>query len=97
MNEFKRRILKCIDKGLNHLGEVVKQVIYWHLEYSFNLKRDRIPSKPEEFVRGLESMYGTGAKVIEGIIVSEFKIEGEVEDLIEAIRKAKKKPKLSRG
>ena len=93
--------MKCIDKGLNHLGEVVKQVIYWHLEYSFNLKRDKIPDKPEEFMRGLESMYGTGAKVIEGIIVSEivneFGIEGEVEDLIEAIGKAKKGHRLSRG
>lgn len=91
-NELKNRILACIDRGLDHLGENVKYVIYWHIENTFGLRKDKIPDSPEEFIRGLESMYGPGAKIIEKSmvreIVNEFGIKAN--NFVEAIREAKK-------
>ena len=92
MGGSKEKILTCVDKGLNHLGESVKHVIYWHLEHRFGIKREKIPDRPEEFVRGLKAIYGAGANIIEkGIvreIVREFGIEAD--DFIEAVKRAKK-------
>ncbi len=92
MGEFEDKILMCIDRGLNHLGETVKYVIFWHIENTFGLKRDKIPDKPEEFLRGLEGMYGSGAKIIEEDIVREIIDEFGIEanGFIEAVRKVKK-------
>ena len=88
--EYKNRILACVDRGLDHLGESVKYTIYWYLEHIFGLKRDKIPDRPDEFLRGLEEMYGFGARIIEKIIVREmvreFGIEGRLDDFVEAIR-----------
>ncbi len=92
MKGFKEKILACIDRGLNHLGDSVKYVIYWHLEHRFGLKREKIPDRPEDFIRGLEAIYGAGASIIEKGIVREISREFgiEAEDLVEAVKKAKK-------
>ena len=92
MKKYKDRILSCVDRGLDHLGENVKHVIYWHLEHEFGVKKDKIPDKPKEFIRGLEGMYGLGATIIERSIVREIVSEFEIEanDFVEAVRKAEK-------
>lgn len=92
MKEFKDRVLACVDRSLNHLGESVNYVIYWHLEHKFGLKKDKIPERPEEFIKGLEGMFGSGASMIEKIIVREIAKEFGIEayGFVEAVKKAKK-------
>ncbi|MEM3523604.1 MAG: hypothetical protein QXU11_05495 [Thermoproteota archaeon] len=86
------RVLTCIDKGLSRLGGTVKHVVYWYIENEYGLKREEIPEKPEEFIRGLEKMYGPGARVIELNILKEFKEEFGVacESLVEAFKSVEK-------
>lgn len=92
MEEFKNRILTCVDRGLDHLGETVKYVIYWHLEHKFGLRKDKIPDSPEEFIKGLEEIYGMGTIIIEKNIVREINKEFGIkaDDFLEAVKKAKK-------
>lgn len=77
------------------MGESVKYAIYWHLEHTFGLKKSKIPSRPKEFLRALENIYGVGALVIEKGIVREINKEFGIEanDLVEAVKKAKSKMK----
>ncbi len=90
--KFRDRILTCIDRGLDHLGESVKHVIYWHLENKFGLKKSKIPDEPEEFIKGLGRMYGSGVRTIEKSIVREIAKEFgiEADSLVEAVKKARK-------
>jgi|YelNatPaOPRAMG01_1025707.scaffolds.fasta_scaffold526775_1 hypothetical protein len=82
------RVLACVDKGLSRLGETIKNVIYWYIENEYGLKREEIPEKPEEFLKGLEKMYGPGARVIERNILNEMSEEFGIasESLTEAFR-----------
>ena len=91
MGELEDRILACVDRGLSHLGETVKYVIYWHLENTFGLRRDRIPDRPGEFLSGLEKMYGSGVRIIEKDIVREIVDEFGIEanGFIEAVGKVR--------
>ncbi len=91
--EIKRKLLECIDEGLNSLGRTVKQVIYWYLENKFGVKRCDILDKPEEFIRALELMYGCGVVVLENMIVSKIREEFNVqsEDFIGAIMEIKRR------
>ncbi len=85
----KDRVLKCVDNALRCLGETAKRIIYWYLENEQGLKKEEIPDKPEEFITGLEKIYGSGARIIERLIVSEMVDEFGVEtsSLAEGIEK----------
>ncbi|MCX8183539.1 MAG: hypothetical protein N3F08_03885 [Crenarchaeota archaeon] len=82
------RVLTCVNKGLSRLGETVKHVVYWYIENEYGLKREEIPKKPEEFLKGLEKMYEPGARVIELNILKEFSDEFGIvsESLVEAVK-----------
>jgi len=53
------------------------------------LKKEEIPDKPEEFITGLEKIYGSGARVIERLIVSEMAGEFGIEtsSFVEGVEK----------
>lgn len=63
--EFEEVLLEAIDEGLSLLGESSKQVVYFHLEKTFNMKRTEIPHRIEEFTDSMEKLLGTGAKILE--------------------------------
>lgn len=71
-NEFNKVLLDAIDEGLLALGESVRQAIYWRLENKYNLKKDEIINKLNEFDEGLKGLLGVGAKVLLRIIVKRF-------------------------
>ena len=62
---FQKILLEVIDETLLNLGETVKTSIYFHLKNSFNIKRQDIPHKIEDFSEALEQMFGVGAKYLE--------------------------------
>jgi len=67
--EFEKLFMEAVDESLKSLGESVRQMIFFHLEKSYSLKRQDIPKKPEAFAEGLEKIFGVGALVLEKIIV----------------------------
>jgi hypothetical protein len=67
--DFDKLLLEAVNKGLSSLGESSKQAIYFHLEKSFNVKKQEIPFKIEAFANGIEKIFGLGANFLETIIV----------------------------
>jgi len=63
--DFNVLLMEAIDEGLASLGKSCKQVIYFHLEKGFNLDKQEIPFRLEEFAEALENVFGVGAKILE--------------------------------
>jgi len=93
------KILRCIDDGLQTLGDSSKKAIYYYLKKNFRLKRKQIPQKPEKFCRGLTLMFGEeGAGIIEKWIIEKLKMSfnlkhGSKITLAKAIDKIKARQK----
>ena len=66
---FQQILLEAIDEALASLGENVKTSIYFHLEDSFNVKRQDIPQKTDDFSDALERIFGLGAKHLELLFI----------------------------
>ena len=63
-------LLKVADKMLKQVfREAGTKVIYDFLENNSHLKREEIAEKPEVFSAGLERLLGSGAQVIEKLIL----------------------------
>ena len=62
--KFEEILLEAIDEGLSLLGESPKQALYFHLEETFNMNRQDIPYKIEEFTNAVEKIFGAGAKIL---------------------------------
>ena len=70
--DFKLSIMKCIDSGLDVLGDVSKQVVYSYLAQN-QLSKEMIPDEPWKFTETLKSLFGRGEEVLEKTIVTELK------------------------
>jgi hypothetical protein len=81
--EFEKLFIEAVDEGLETLGESGKQMIFFHLDKNYSVKRHEIPKKPEAFAKGLEKIFGAGASVLEKLIVKSLysKLGLEYEDL----------------
>ena len=66
--DFEKLLLDAVDEGLSALGESSKQAIYFHLEKSFNIKRNEIPERVGAFAQAIESIFGAGAGCLEVLI-----------------------------
>jgi len=74
-SELEKRIMQCVDDGLEVLGDGGKKAVYYYLEKNFGLKREEIPKKPEMFRKGLNFMFGEeGTDLIEKWIVEKLRI-----------------------
>jgi len=74
-SELEKRIMQCVDDGLEVLADSGKKAIYYYLKKNFRLKREQIPQKPEKFCRGLTLMFGEeGAYIIENWIVEKLRM-----------------------
>jgi hypothetical protein len=63
--KFNKLLLEAIDEALSFLGESSKTAIYYHLETVFNIKKQEIPNRVDDFSRALERLFGLGAKHLE--------------------------------
>jgi hypothetical protein len=64
-DNFDKTLISAIEEGLCPLGESSKQAIFFHLEKSFDIKKENIPTKLREFKEALEGIFGPGAQIIE--------------------------------
>jgi hypothetical protein len=67
-NNFNRILLSAVEESLSSLGDSSKQAILFHLESSFKLKKENIPSNLNEFADALEGIFGPGAPYLEKLI-----------------------------
>ncbi len=59
----------AVERGLSVLGESIAQVIFYHMDKKYSLKRHEILKKPDRFVEALQDMFGSGAATIEKLII----------------------------
>jgi hypothetical protein len=70
--DFEKLLLEAVDEGLSSLGDSSKEAIYFHLDKSFNVKREQIPSKIETFTAAIENIFGMGANFLEIVIMKQL-------------------------
>lgn len=66
--DFDKFFIEAVDEGLKSLGESGRQMIFFHLENSYSIKKQDIPKKPEVFAAALEKIFGEGALILEKLI-----------------------------
>ncbi len=62
---FDKLLVEAIDDALTSLGEPVKNTFYQHLENDFDLNKDQIPKKIDEFSFIIHKIFGLGASRLE--------------------------------
>lgn len=62
---FNLIILKAVDETLTVFGQRCKHALYHHFRHAFQIKKQEIPSKIENFAEALEQIFGAAAKLIE--------------------------------
>lgn len=68
--DFEQLVLDSIDEALVHLfNETATKAIYAYMENTCNLKREDLAKKIDVFSTSLESLLGSGALVIENLIL----------------------------
>ncbi len=66
---FSKFLLSAVEESLSSLGDSPKQAIFFHLETSFNVKKEHIPTNLTEFTKALEGIFGFGAPYLEKLII----------------------------
>lgn len=65
VEDFNIFLLEAIDDGLSYLGSAAKQAIYLHLKSRFNIGKEDISNRIDEFAAALEEIFGIGGQLIE--------------------------------
>jgi hypothetical protein len=68
MDQFKKALLGAIEEGLSSLGNSPRDAIFYHLEASFQLRKEDIPLNLTQFKQALERIFGPGTPYLEKII-----------------------------
>jgi len=81
LKDFDKLLLEAVDEGLSSVGESSKQAIYFHLEKGFNVKKQEIPYKIDDFEFAIEKIFGLGANFLEILIMKRLyeKVRGRLE------------------
>jgi hypothetical protein len=69
---FEKLFVEAVDEALASLGDSAKQAIYFHLENKFEIRRNQIPERVEDFADGLEKIFGVGAQFLEILIMKKL-------------------------
>jgi len=79
--DFDELLLEAVDEGLSSMGESSRRAVYFHLEKSFNIKRQEIPCKIEVFEHSMGKIFGLGANFLEVLIMKRIheKVGGQFE------------------
>ena len=56
---------EAIDESFSLFNNLSKQEIYFRLEKAFNITKEEIPWRTEDFADAIDQMFGVGAKLIE--------------------------------
>jgi len=75
---FDDLLLEAIDEAFSSLGKSVKAAIYFHLESTFGIKKNDIPSRITDFSDAIEKVLGTGARHLEILAMKNLHAKIEV-------------------
>lgn len=96
-NDFGKILLNAVEESLSSLGNSSKQAIFYHLEASFQIKKEHIPANLTEFTKALERIFGPGAPYLEKLIAQRLyeklglKCEDEIcRDFLQCLNNAKR-------
>ena len=96
-DNFSRVLLIAIEEGLSSLGNSPREAIFYHLETSFQLKKEDIPMNLTEFEEDIEKMFGPGTMYIEKLITRRLYerlglnfVDSETNSLLVCVADAKK-------
>jgi hypothetical protein len=62
---FEEVILEAIDESFSWIGEKEKETIYFFLETKYNINKQEIPNRIEDFTEAIEDIFGIAAKLLE--------------------------------
>jgi len=88
------QLLLCIEKGLNHYGASIAQVVFWNFETKTGLEKKDISKNPEKFVSSIEAMFAGGAMAVERTVICELRsglVRCQLDDrsLVTALKQAR--------
>ena len=63
--KFNRLLVESVDEGLYCLGELPRKTLYLSLERKFDLRKDEIPFRLDEFIEAIERIFGSSASLVE--------------------------------
>lgn len=95
-NKFSQILLSAVEEGLSSLGDSPKEAIFFHLEHSFKIKRENIPTNLTQFEEALQRIFGPGASYLERLIAQRFcqrlgvQLEEDTWSLRDCVDKAKR-------
>ncbi len=96
-DKFSQALLTAIEEGLSSLGNSPREAIFYHLENSFQLKKEDIPMNLIEFREALEDIFGPGTVYIEKLITrrlcQNFGLDlkdSETNSLLDCVKDARK-------
>ncbi len=72
------RILSCVGRAFDAIGasSQTQEIIFWNLYMTKNVARNEIMEKPNDFIEGLQGIYGeAGTVVFEFMLTREIKRE----------------------
>ena len=69
---FQKMLLEAVDSTLASLGNSARQSVYYHLEKKYDISRDKIPSRIEDFDHGLEQIFGVGTRFLEVMMMKKL-------------------------
>lgn len=103
-NNFDKVLLDAVEESLSSLGDSPKQAILFHLESSFNIKKEHIPENLTEFTKALEKIFGPGATYLEKLISKRLNeklgLEPQEEqniDFLERLNQVRKRLRSGKG
>ncbi len=67
--EFGKLLSEAVDEGLSALGDSSRHAIYFHLEKSFQVKKEEIPERIDIFTKAIQTIFEGGADFIEILIM----------------------------
>jgi len=101
--KFDKTLLEAVDHALLSFGESPRKAIYYHLDKNFKIQKEKIPEDAEKFASALNALFGSGATVIEKLIVKDLyqrlnlsfeeKSSFEIADYISLAREVAKRDK----
>lgn len=68
LDDSDERILKCLDRALDSLGNAAKKATYFYLAKENGVAPQDLIKNPERFARALQNLFGETTATIERLI-----------------------------
>jgi hypothetical protein len=69
---FNNLLLEVVDETLSCVGALARELIYFHLANRFNIKKDEIPQKVEDYVSAIRAIFGLAALPLENRVMRQL-------------------------